>query len=122
MPQELHISERGCTMPDIESTQPRRRTTVRRSEDRLLRKQTDRYIQLFHIGQFITSEINFDTLFDVIAEQTNQMMNTERCSVFLADENGTELTAFVSTDLKKNEIKIPCDQGVAAGFTATSCP
>jgi len=109
-------------MPGIELNPPRRRTTVRRAEDRLLRKQIDRYIQLFHIGQFITSAINFDTLFDVIAEQTNQIMNTERCSVFLVDENGIELTAFVSTDLKKDEIKIPCNQGVAGWVYSNKLP
>jgi K+-sensing histidine kinase KdpD len=122
MLRKLHISERGCIMSDIELNQPRRRATVRRAEDRLLRKQTDRYIQLFHIGQFITSEINFDTLFDVIAEQTTKIMNSERCSVFLVDENGTELTAFVSTDLKKNEIKIPCNQGVAGWVYGNKLP
>jgi hypothetical protein len=53
MLQKLHISERGCIMPGIELNHPRRRTTVRRAEDRLLRKQIDHYIQLFHIGQFI---------------------------------------------------------------------
>jgi K+-sensing histidine kinase KdpD len=109
-------------MSGIDFNQPRRRTTVRRTEDRLLRKQVDHYIQLFHIGQFITSEINFDTLFDVIAEQTNQIMNTERCSVFLVDEKGAELTAFVSTDLKKNEIKIPCNQGVAGWVYCNKLP
>ena len=109
-------------MSGLEFNQPRRRTTVRRTEDRLLRKQIDRYIQLFHIGQFITSEINFDTLFDVIAEQTNQIMNTERCSVLLVDEKGAELTAFVSTDLKKNEIKIPCNQGVAGWVYSNKLP
>ena len=109
-------------MPGIALNPPRRRTTVRRAEDRLLRKQIDRYVQLFHIGQFITSAINFDTLFDVVAEQTNQIMNTERCSVFLIDENGTELTAFVSTDLKKNEIKMPCNQGVAGWVYCNKLP
>ena len=109
-------------MSGIEINQPRRRTTVRRTEDRLLRNQIDRYIQLLHIGQFITSEINFDTLFDVIAEQSNQIMNTARCSVFLVDETGTELTAFVSTDLKKNEIKIPINQGVAGWVFCNKLP
>ena len=92
--------------------QPKRRQTVRRQEDRQLRKQINRHIQLFGVGQVITSEMNFDTLFDVIADQTNRIMDSERCSVFLADEKGTQLTAFVSTDLKKNEITIPSSQGV----------
>jgi hypothetical protein len=41
---------------------------------------------------------------------------------FLVDENNTELTAFVSTDLKKNEIKIPCDQGVAGWVYGNKLP
>jgi signal transduction histidine kinase len=96
-----------------ESDQPRRRQTIRREEDRQLRKQINRHIQLFGVGQVITSEMNFDTLFEVIADQTNRIMDSERCSVFLADEKDTHLTAFLSTDLKKNDIRIPCDQGVA---------
>jgi len=100
-------------MPDSDSIQPTRRKTIRRSEDWQLRKQIDRHIKLFHIGQTITSEMDFDVLFDLIADQMKRVMDVERCSVFLEDQKGTGLTAFVSTDLKKNEISIPNDQGVA---------
>jgi GAF domain-containing protein len=100
-------------MPMNECDQPKRRQAIRRKEDRQLRKQINRQIQLFGVGHVITSEMNFDTLFDVIADQTNRIMESERCSVFLVDEKGTYLTAFMSTDLKKNDIRIPCDQGVA---------
>lgn len=100
-------------MPDSDPVPPARRKTIRRSEDWQLRKQIDRHIKLFHIGQTITSEMNFDVLFDLIAGQMKRIMKVERCSVFLVDSKGTGLTAFVSTDLKKNEINIPNDQGVA---------
>ena len=102
-------------MSDIASIQirPTGRTTIRRSEDLLLKEQIDRHVQLFHIGQLITSEINLDILFDVLAEQTIQIMDTQRCSVFLADEKGAKLTAFASTDLKKNQTKMPADFGIA---------
>ncbi len=109
-------------MSGINFIQSRGQTLVRRAEDLLLRKQIDRHVKLFHIGQLITSEINFDTLFEVIADQTNQIMDSERCSVFLANEKGSDLEAFVSTDLKKNEIKIRCNQGIAGWVYSNKLP
>ncbi len=109
-------------MPDSDLVPPKRRKTIRRSEDRQFRKQIDRHIKLFHIGQIITSEMNFDVLFDLIADQMKGIMNAERCSVFLEDEKGTGLTAFVSTDLKRNEINIPKHQGVAGWVFKNKLP
>ena len=101
---------------------PKRRTAFRREEDRLLRKQIDTYIKLFNIGQVITSEMNFETLFDVIADQTNKILDSQRCSVFLIDEKGSYLNSFVSTDIKRDEIRIPCSQGVAGWVFSNELP
>ena len=109
-------------MPESDLLQPKRRKIIRRSEDWQLRKQIDRHIKLFDIGQLITSEMNFDVLFDLIAGQAKMIMDAERCSVFLGDEPGTGLTAFVSTDLKRNEINIPNHQGVAGWVFQNSLP
>jgi signal transduction histidine kinase len=49
----------------------------------------------------------------VIIEQANKIMNTTNCSIFLIDEQGQYLESFISTDLKKEEIRIPKDYGVA---------
>ena len=76
-------------MPDSDPIQPTRRKTIRRSDDWQLRKQIDRHIKLFHIGQTITSEMNFDVLFDLIADQMKRVMDVERCSVFLEDQKGS---------------------------------
>lgn len=109
-------------MSTSDTDQPKRRRAVRRKEERLLRKQINRYNQLFHIGQLITSEMNFETLFDVIVDQTNQLMDAERSSVFLIDKRGLNLTAFVSTDLKRNEINIPKNDGVAGWVFSNKIP
>ena len=109
-------------MPDSKLVLPKRRKTIRRSEDRQLRKQIDRHIKLFHIGQIITSEMNFDVLFDLIADQTKRIMDSERCSVFLENEKGAGLTAFVSTDLAKNAINIPANRGVAGWVFKNNIP
>jgi signal transduction histidine kinase len=109
-------------MPSSEAGPPKRRQTVRRKDERLLRNQISRYNQLFQIGQLITSEMDFDNLFKVIVEQTNQIMDSERSSVFLVDEKGFNLAAFVSTDLKKNEINLPRSSGVAGWVFSNKTP
>jgi len=102
--------------------QPKRRQAVRRQEERQLRNQINRYNRLFQIGQLITSEMDFDKLFEVIVKQTNELMDSERCSVFLIDQNQTHLTAFVSTDLKRDEIKVPINSGVAGWVYTNKTP
>lgn len=71
------------------------------------------YKQIFELGQIITSEIDLDNLFHVIIEQTNQIMQTERCSIFLHDSDKDELYSLVSTDLKRNEIRISASHGIS---------
>lgn len=71
------------------------------------------YKQIVELGQVITSEINLDKLFHVIMEQINQIMQTERCSIFLHDPDKDELYSHVSTDLKKNEIRISTSHGIS---------
>lgn len=68
-----------------------KRTIGRRKEDLETWEQNLRYQQLFVLGQAITSEMNMDALFQLITDQTNQIMNTERSTIFLADEEKEEL-------------------------------
>ena len=109
-------------MASSEASSPKRRQTVRRKDERLLRNQISRYNQLFQIGQLITSEMDFDNLFKVIVEQTNQIMDSARSSVFLVDEKAFSLEAFVSTDLKRNEINLPKNSGVAGWVYSNKTP
>ena len=85
----------------------------RRKEDWMLRDLVYRHRQLFNFGQVITSEMNMDVLFEVIMIQTNQVLDTERSTVFLHDERFNQLWSLVATSMKRNEIRIPADYGVA---------
>jgi signal transduction histidine kinase len=85
-----------------ENFHDRRKKIGRRRKDRLIK-----------VGQLITSELDFDTLFNVVVEQTNKIMDTERCSIFLIDENHECLEAFVSLDLEKIFFLLPKNQGIA---------
>ncbi len=75
--------------------------------------QLQLYKILNELGLMVTSEINLDNLFRVIMDQTNLIMNTERCSVFMYDSKSDELWTLGSTDLGKNEVRIPADHGIA---------
>jgi signal transduction histidine kinase len=85
----------------------------RRKEDWVLRDLMYRHKQLLSFGQIITSEMNIEVLFEVIMVQTNQIMDTQRSTVFLHDDKSRELWALVATRMKRNEIRIPDDYGVA---------
>lgn len=82
-------------------------------EDQLIQNQLKRYHKAFHVGQMITSEMDKDRLFEVIINQANEAMETERSTVFLYDEENDELWSLVAVGMKKQEIRIPADYGVA---------
>ncbi len=85
----------------------------RRIEDIAFRKRVQRFKKLYKVGQTITSEINMEALFSLIMDQTNQIMNTERSTLFLYDDYTEKLWSLVGTGLKKNEIRINKDSGLA---------
>lgn len=88
------------------------RHKTRRKEDLLLRKSFIKNKELFRIGQIITSETDFDTLFDVIIKQINEIMEVERCSIFLLDDKGETLNAFVSAGVNGLTIQVPKSEGI----------
>lgn len=98
------------------------RSIGRRKEDVMTRDQVHQYKQIYNVGQIITSEMNMGVLFELIIDQTNQIMGTERGSVFLYDEKSAELWSLVATGMKKNEIRIPSDYGVAGSVFKNKTP
>jgi signal transduction histidine kinase len=85
----------------------------RRKEDRVMRDRLRRYKKAFHVGQVIASEVDRDRLFEVIIHQTNEVMESIRSTVFLHDDKADQLWSLVGVGLKKREIRIPSDYGVA---------
>ena len=77
------------------------------------RKRTQRFKKLYNIGQTITSEIKMEAIFDLVIDQTNQVMNTERSTLFLYDDYTEELWSLVATGMIKNEIRIKKNSGLA---------
>ena len=90
-----------------------RRIILRRNDDRAFRERTRRFKKLYNIGQTITSEIKMDGIFDRVIDQTNQVMDTERSTLFLYDDYTEELWSLVATGMTRNEIRIKKDSGLA---------
>ena len=94
-------------------SQKDKRTVGRRQEDFAIRNLGQRYQRLYRIGQTITSQLNMESVFDLVIEQTNQIMETERSTLFVYDEYTQELWSLVATGVGKNEIRIKSDSGLA---------
>ena len=97
-----------------------KRSLGRRVEDRITLETVRQQRKLFQVGQIITSEMDIGLLFKVIMAETNQIMGTERSTVFLHDSETEELWSLVATGMKNNEIRIPVDYGVA-GWVFQNC-
>ena len=89
------------------------RTAGRRKSDFFLTDQVKRLNKLTQVGQTLTTILNMDELFEVIVSQTNQIVDSERCSVLLYDPENEELYSLASTDVKKDQIRFPSDKGIA---------
>jgi len=72
-----------------------------------------RYKMICELGQMVTSEMNLESLFDLVMQQTASIMASERASVFLYDTAGECLWSRASTDLKQNAIRISPHCGIA---------
>jgi class 3 adenylate cyclase len=90
-----------------------KRSVGRRKEDWTTRDQNLRHKELFQVGQIITSEMNMEVLFELIMEQTNKVMSSERSTVFLYDDEQEELWSLAATGMEKNEIRIKSNFGEA---------
>ncbi|MBR9985867.1 MAG: GAF domain-containing sensor histidine kinase [Desulfosarcina sp.] len=98
------------------------RCATRRLADRHLQAQVEKYARLIQAGQIITSELNVDALFDVISDQTGTILNVERCSIFLVDENERHLCSFVAADMESDQIRFSTDQGIAGWVFCNKMP
>lgn len=93
-----------------------------RVRDYSVEQKAERYAKLLRVGQIITSEMNLEALFPLIIQHTNGIMDTQASSIFLYDKKPNELWSLVSTDLKKNEIRIPATYGIAGWVFQNRAP
>ncbi len=79
----------------------------------------DALLALLEVGRTIAVETNIDNLLTIIAQQIQQALQADRCTVFLLDDEHKELWSKVALGLKKKEIRFAWDKGLAGHVAMT---
>lgn len=82
--------------------------------------KSDPLVSLVKISQSITALTDIDELLRVIAEETKNAMQADRCTVFLWDKDSDELWSKVALGVDENkEIRFPAGKGLAGYVVKT---
>lgn len=76
-------------------------------------------LALLQVGRTIAIETNIDNLLTIIAQQIQQALCADRCTVFLLDDEHNELWSKVALGLESKEIRFSASKGLA-GHVAMS--
>lgn len=98
-------------------------TRIRQLQNNLdysLPTQSDPLVSLVKISRSITALTDIDELLKVIAEETKNAMQADRCTVYLWDKDSDELWSKVALGIDESkEIRFPADKGLA-GYVVQS--
>lgn len=79
--------------------------------------KADPLVSLVRIGRSITALTDIKVLLKVIAEETKNAIQADRCTVFLWDKETDELWSMVALGMDSEEIRFPASKGLA-GYVA----
>ena len=108
-------------MNELSRIQDRARR-LRRAEDLFVYDLVNRNRWIGTPGQVITSEINFALLFDQMANQTTDSIQSETCFVNLHDPDSNQLWSLVSMDHPRGSIRVPAQCGIAGRIFENQLP
>ena len=89
---------------------------IKENQQFILTPTNDPLLSLVKIGRSITAQTDIDKLLKVIAEETKNALQADRCTVFLLDKEKNELWSKTALGLGSHEIRFPVDKGLA-GYT-----
>ncbi|MCK5552067.1 MAG: GAF domain-containing protein, partial [Deltaproteobacteria bacterium] len=94
-----------------------RRKSMRRAAkkgwERSVRESKRKLKSLLELGQIIGLDLDIDGTLLKIAQKAAEVMEADRCSLFLYDPNTDELWSTVTMELEGHVIRIPSDVGLA---------
>ncbi len=74
--------------------------------------------KVIEISKSVSAEKDLDTLFEMIVNSTSEVLNCERTTLFLVDEEREELFSKVAEKAEIKEIRFPLSKGLS-GYCAT---
>lgn len=81
--------------------------------------KSDPLVSLVKIGRSITALTDINVLLKVIAEETKNAIQADRCTVFILDKEKNELWSKVALGMDSQEIRFPADKGLAGYVVQT---
>ncbi len=81
--------------------------------------KSDPLVSLVKIGRSITALTDINVLLKVIAEETKNAIQADRCTVFILDKEKNELWSKVALGMESQEIRFPADRGLAGYVVQT---
>ena len=73
----------------------------------------DQVREFLDVVQTVSQELNLDKLLQLIMERTSRLMDADRSTLFLVDEERRELWSTVAQGLDVREIRLPLGRGIA---------
>ena len=114
---KLSVEKDKYTLIDIINTRIRQ---LQNGMDYSLPTKSDPLVSLVKISRSITALTDIDELLRIIAEETKNALQADRCSVFLWDKDTNELWSKVALGLESSqEIRFPADKGLAGYVVKT---
>ncbi len=87
-------------------------------KETIIQNEEYRYKRLVRLACYLNSETNLDRLLDMIILETNNLLNTDRASLFLIDSDANELYSKIALGTRK-EIRLPLGTGLAGTVAIT---
>jgi len=85
-----------------------------------LKSENERLQVLLHFAQNLQAQLELDKLLYTTMEEVARILNADRCTVFLLDEEKQELWSLVAMGIEKGkEIRFPADKGIAGHVAMT---
>lgn len=77
---------------------------------------------LVKFGGLVTKETNLNKLLDLIAKQVEEILSSERCSIFLLEASTNELWSKIAHGIGQTEIRVPVGRGIVGQVALTGAP
>jgi HD-GYP domain-containing protein (c-di-GMP phosphodiesterase class II) len=85
-----------------------------------LREENKRLQVLLHLAENLQTHLELDKLLLTTMEEVARILNADRCTIFLLDEEKHELWSIVAMGIEKGkEIRFPSNKGIAGHVVTT---
>ncbi|MEZ4460988.1 MAG: GAF domain-containing protein [bacterium] len=84
-----------------------------------VRAQDARFACIAEIGSALGSTFDLDELLHIVMEKITELMQAERSTLFLLDDNGDELWSKVTQGVRNTEIRLRVGEGIAGWVALT---